>query len=100
MYYGYKLRPDNSLFYEIKRDLVTHGPFRGKVHLGRLYHKSPPPGVNAPITFFFEPYRELGLFELLADVPRIWHYKLEWHIEKMLIKDRTKAKAYWQRKRF
>lgn len=70
MYYGYKLRPDATLLYEITRG-------RGQ-RLGRLYHMAPPPGINAPISFQFEPYTELGCLELFKDLPKVFKYQVEW----------------------
>lgn len=98
--YGYKLKPDGTLFYEIKRDLVTHGYLQGQVCLGRLYHVDPSPGINAPVTFLFDAYRELGMFELLIDVPKIIRCWLERRFDLAWAKLGARVSSYQRNRRF
>jgi len=100
MYYGFKLRPDDTLLYEIKHDLATHGRQQGKQSFGRLYHLSPSPGVNAPITFEFISYEELGVAEFLSDLPRIAWYAFEWQLTRLWARASAKVQGYYKSKRF
>ena len=93
MYYGYRLRADNTLLYEITRG-------RGR-RWGRLYHISAVHGISAPITFHFHSYRSLGFLELLKDVPRVIAYEVDWLVfTRLWVWVSTKVRNFYWRKRF